>query len=76
LTIIGRERNRKNVVGVAYEAACGDTGCEFPEAEGLIPGCGEGVGTVGRNDLKRTVNFPYILKLRDWGCTQSETMWE
>jgi hypothetical protein len=38
LTVVGREGNGEDIVGVAYEAASGDTGGQFPEAESLIPG--------------------------------------
>ena len=36
---------------MADEAAGGDTSGELPEAEGLVPGRGEGVGAVRRDDL-------------------------
>jgi len=46
LTIVGREGDREDVVAVAYEATGCSTSCEFPQAEGLIPGGREGVGAV------------------------------
>ena len=51
LTVVGGEGDGENVVGVADEAAGGGTGGELPEAERLVPGRGEGVGTVGGDDL-------------------------
>lgn len=74
LTVIGGEGNGKNIVGVAYKATSSDTGCELPEAEGFVPGRGEGVGTIGGNDLRRLVNFPYLPEPKDLRHTQSETM--
>lgn len=47
LAVVGREGNRENVVGVTDEAAGGLAGRELPETEGLVPGGGEGVGTIG-----------------------------
>lgn len=46
LTVVGGEGDGENVVGVADEAAGGDTGRELPEAESLVPGRRKGVGTV------------------------------
>ena len=37
LAVVGGEGDGENVVGVADEAAGGDTGGELPEAEGLVP---------------------------------------
>lgn len=34
------------------EAAGCSTSSEFPEAEGLVPGSGESIGAVGRDDLQ------------------------
>ncbi len=42
---------------MAHEATSSDTGCELPKAKGLVPGCGEGVGTVRGDDLKTIVSF-------------------
>lgn len=53
LAVVGREGDGQNVVGVADEAAGGLTGGELPQTESLVPGGGEGVGTVGRNDLQK-----------------------
>ena len=51
LAVVGGEGDGEDVVGVADEAAGGDTSGELPEAEGLVPGRGEGVGAVRRDDL-------------------------
>jgi hypothetical protein len=51
LTVVGREGDGQDVVGVADEAAGGLAGRELPQAESLVPGRGQGVGTVGRDDL-------------------------
>jgi hypothetical protein len=51
LAVIGGEGDGEHVVGVADEAAGGGTGGELPEAQRLIPGRGEGVGTVRGDDL-------------------------
>lgn len=51
LAVVGGEGDGQDVVGVADEAAGGDTGGELPQAQGLIPRGGESVGTVGGDDL-------------------------
>lgn len=51
LTVVRREGDGEDVVGVADETAGGDTGGELPQAESLVPGGGERVGTVGGDDL-------------------------
>ena len=51
LAVVGGEGDGEDVVGVADEPPGGDTGGELPEAEGLVPRGGEGVGTVGGDDL-------------------------
>ena len=51
LAVVGGEGDGEDVVGVADEAAGGDTGGELPQAQGLIPRGGESVGTVGGDDL-------------------------
>lgn len=53
LAVVCGEGDGEDVVGVADEAAGGDTGGELPEAEGLVPGRGQGVGTVRGDDLWR-----------------------
>ena len=50
LAVVGGEGHGQNVVGVADEAAGGLAGGELPQAEGLVPGGGQGVGAVGGND--------------------------
>jgi hypothetical protein len=47
LTVVGREADGKDVVVVADETAGGLAGGKLPEAEGLVPGRGQSVGTVG-----------------------------
>jgi hypothetical protein len=54
LAIVGGERDRQDVVGVADEAAGGSASRELPETEGLVPRGGEGIGTVRRDDLVLT----------------------
>ena len=83
LPVVGGEGDGENVVGVADKASGGDTGGELPETEGLVPGRGEGVGAVGRDDLYAIVSskpqfLGYVIPI--WLSrslrTQSETMWE
>ena len=82
LAVVGGEGDGEHVVGVADEAAGGGTGGELPEAQRLVPGRGEGVGTVRGDDLSRNCQ----LRRRDFLAsqllhhvgehTQSETMCE
>ena len=51
LAVVGGEGYGEDIVGVANEAAGGVAGGELPKAEGLVPGRGEGVGTIGRDNL-------------------------
>lgn len=53
LAVVGGERDGKDVVGVADEAAGGGAGGELPEAESLVPRGGEGVGAVRGDHLAR-----------------------
>lgn len=67
LAVVGREGDGQDVVGVADEAAGGDTGGELPEAESLVPGRGESVGTVGGDnlcDVSANLHLPSFLTLR------------
>jgi len=50
LTVIGREGNRENIVGVTDETAGGGTGVEVPKTEGLVPGSGQSKLTIGGDD--------------------------
>ena len=59
LTVVGRERDGKNVVGVADESSGGGAGGKLPQAESLVPGGGKGVGTVRGDDLEA---------VRGWTC--------
>lgn len=38
LSVVCREGNRENIIGVANESTGGGTGGELPETEGLVPG--------------------------------------
>jgi hypothetical protein len=49
LTVIGREGNGQDVVGVANETTGGVTGVQIPETESLIPRSGQGELTIGGN---------------------------
>ena len=51
LAVVGGEGDGENIVGVADEAARSSTAGELPQAESLVPGGGESVGTVGGDDL-------------------------
>jgi hypothetical protein len=51
LSVVGGERDGKDIVGVSNEAAGGSSGGELPEAESLVPGGGESVSTVRGDDL-------------------------
>ena len=50
LAVVGGEGDGQDIAGVADEPAGGLAAGEFPETEGLVPGRGEGVGTVRRDD--------------------------
>lgn len=84
LAVVGGEGDREDIVGVANEAPGGGTGGELPQAEGLVPGRRESVGTVRGDDLQRSISplFASLLHTRIlmFGAavarTQSETMWE
>ena len=54
LTVVGGEGDGEDIVGVADEAAGRNASSEFPQSKGLVPGGGEGVGTVGRDHLERS----------------------
>lgn len=56
LAVVGGEGDGEDVVGVADEAAGGHTGGELPQTEGLIPGRGEGIGAIGRDNLHAIVS--------------------
>ena len=46
LAVVGGEGDGQNVIGVADEAAGGDTGGQLPETKSLVPGGRKSVGTV------------------------------
>ena len=52
MTVVGGEGDGEDIVGVADEAAGRHARSEFPQPKGLVPGGGEGVGTVGRDNLE------------------------
>jgi hypothetical protein len=59
---------------VADEAAGGGAGGELPQAEGLVPRRGEGVGTVGGDDLRSSQRPVHLVASRGfhdsvWGPT-------
>jgi hypothetical protein len=47
LAVVHGEGHGEDILGVADEAAGGGTGVEVPEAEGAVPGAGEGELAVG-----------------------------
>ena len=51
LTVVGGEGDGENVVGVADKGTGGVTGGQLPEAERLVPGGRQSVGTVGGDHL-------------------------
>ena len=53
LTVVGGEGDGEDIVGVTDEAAGRHSGSEFPQPKRLVPGGGEGVCTVGRDDQER-----------------------
>ena len=78
LPVVGGEADGKNVVVVADEAAGGLAGGKLPEAEGLVPGGGEGVGAVRRDDLCSNCQLSYFRflasqLLRVWVNIRSRT---
>jgi hypothetical protein len=60
---------------VADECPSGVAGSKLPETEGLVPGRGESVGTVRRDDLDAISDMSAAPQVRDIH-TQSETIWE
>ena len=74
LAVVGGEGDGENVVVVADEAAgCGSC-CELPQAEGLVPGGGEGIGAVGGDDLIQKVSMKSAQVEERALHTQSETI--
>jgi len=51
LSVVGGEGNGEDVVGVANKSSCSRTGRKLPEAESLVPGRREGIGTVRGDNL-------------------------
>ena len=54
LSVVGREGDGQNIIGVANKASGGGTGGKLPETESLVPGGGECVGTVGGDHLHQS----------------------
>lgn len=69
LAVVGREGDGEDIVGVADEAAGRGAGGKLPEAEGLVPRGGEGVGAVRGDDL------PGVSGEADWGVVSRMTRW-
>lgn len=53
LSVVGREGDGENVVGVADESSGGGASGKLPEAESLVPRGRQSVGAVGGDDLCR-----------------------
>jgi len=49
LTVVGREGDRENIVGVANETTGSGTVVQVPETQGVIPRSGQGELTIGRD---------------------------
>lgn len=78
LAVVGGEGDGEDVVGVADEAAGGDTSGELPEAEGLVPRRRKGVGAVRGDDLCSNCQLSHFRFLasqlsRWWGDIRSRT---
>lgn len=66
LAVVGGEGDGEDVVGVANEPAGGGAGRKLPEAQGLVPRGGEGIGTIRGDNLHSVsaiVQFSYIGRL-------------
>lgn len=78
LAVVGGEGDGEDIVGVSNKSSGGSAGGKLPKAESLVPRGGQGVGTIGGDDLLDIVRFwpsPYN-KMSKIKRTQSETMWE
>lgn len=47
MTVVGRERDREDIVGVANEATGSSTSVQIPEADSLVPGGRQSKLTIG-----------------------------
>lgn len=54
LAVVGGEGNGEDIVVVANEGTGGVSAGKLPQAEGLVPGSGQSVGTVRGDDLHKT----------------------
>lgn len=71
LAVVGGERDGEDIVGVANEAAGGVSGGELPQAEGLVPGRGKSVGTVGGDHLSDNCQFRSCSIFQPADCSRS-----
>lgn len=56
LPVVGREADGEDIGGVADETAGGEAGVQVPQAEGVVPGRGEGELAVrGDDDVRNEV---------------------
>jgi hypothetical protein len=78
LSVVGRERNGQNIVGVANKSSGGGTSRKLPEAESLVPRGRESVGTVGGDNLNYSQHsFPIERPIApEEEHTQSDTICE
>lgn len=56
LPVVGGERDGEDVIGMADEAPGRHPRGQLPQAQSLVPGCGERVGSVGGDDLDKIRN--------------------
>ena len=61
LAVVGGEGDGQDVVLVADESAGGLAAGQLPQAEGLVPGGRQSVGTVGRDHLYRAQSANLLL---------------
>ncbi len=56
LSVVGRESDGENVLGVTNESSSGQTSVEVPQAESAVPGAGQGILTIrGDGDVLNEV---------------------
>jgi hypothetical protein len=61
LSVVGREGNGENIVGVSDKASGGGTGGKLPQTESLVPRCRKSICSVRGNDLYLfSASIPYI----------------
>ena len=64
LTIVGREGDRKNVIGVADESPGGGACSELPQTKGLVPRGRQSVSTVGGDHLDEAESVQVRCQMR------------